>query len=415
MYDIIVVGGGAAGFFAAINAAEKNKGLKIAILERGREVLQKVKVSGGGRCNVTHACFEPAQLVKFYPRGEAELLEPFQKFNPTHTIEWFENRGVKIKKEADGRMFPASDSSQTIIDCLMDAARKNKVEILTNSRVENFEYIDNQDFNWKIRVLGDKIIHARKLMLGTGSDPAIWRLLGKLDLKIVPAVPSLFTFNIKDERIADLMGLSVPKAHLMPYGLTPKTLIPTGEGSSGPLLITHWGLSGPAILKLSSWAARELNEVNYAFKINVNWLSINSLEEVKLHLHQQISEQAKKTVTLNAELGIPIRLWKNLCKAADIGEFQRWAETGKKHIQKLAEQLTKAQFEVNGKSTFKEEFVTAGGVDLSEIDMNTFSLKKYPTLFMAGEVLNIDAITGGFNFQAAWTGGWLASEGLSRS
>ena len=282
MYDIIVVGGGAAGFFAAINAAEKNKGLKIAILERGREVLQKVKVSGGGRCNVTHACFEPAQLVKFYPRGEAELLEPFQKFNPTHTIEWFENRGVKIKKEADGRMFPASDSSQTIIDCLMDAARKNKVEILTNSRVENFEYIDNQDFNWKIRVLGDKIIHARKLMLGTGSDPAIWRLLEKLDLKIVPAVPSLFTFNIKDERIADLMGLSVPKAHLMPYGLTPKTLIPTGEGSSGPLLITHWGLSGPAILKLSSWAARELNEVNYAFKINVNWLSINSLEEVKL-------------------------------------------------------------------------------------------------------------------------------------
>ncbi len=403
MYDIIVVGGGAAGFFAAINATDKG-GKKVVILDRGRDVLQKVKVSGGGRCNVTHACFEPEKLVKFYPRGENELLEPFKKFNPTQTIEWFENRGVKIKKEADGRMFPTTDSSQTIIDCLMDAARKNKIEILTNARVEGLEYIDNEQFSWKVNVLGERTLRAKKLMLCTGSDPAIWRLLEKLDLKIIPPVPSLFTFNIKDERISDLMGLSVPKATVK--------IIGTKFESEGPLLITHWGLSAPAILKLSAWAARELNALNYQFKIEVNWLSINSLEEVKQHLYQQINLQPKKNVILNAEFGIPVRLWKNLCKTAEIGEFQRWAETGKKHIQRLAEQLTACKFEVTGKSTFKEEFVTAGGVDLSEIDMNSFSSKKYPSLFMAGEVLNIDAITGGFNFQAAWTGAWLASQAM---
>lgn len=404
MYDILVIGGGAAGFFAAINAAEKNKGLKIAILERGRDVLQKVKVSGGGRCNVTHACFEPEKLVKFYPRGENELLAPFKRFNPTNTIEWFESRGVKIKKEADGRMFPVSDSSQSIIDCLLGAAQRNRIEILTNSRVEHFDYLPNEKTNWKLQVAGDRTLFAKKLMIATGSDTAVWALLEKLRVKIIEPVPSLFTFNIKDARISDLMGLSVPKAKVK--------IIGTKFESEGPLLITHWGLSAPAILKLSAWAARELNEANYKFTIQVNWLSVSTLEEVKLHLHKQISEQAKKNVILNAELGIPIRLWKSLCKAAEIGEFQKWAETGKKHIQRLAEQLTTCKFEVNGKSTFKEEFVTAGGVDLSELDFETYSLKQYPSLFMAGEVLNIDAITGGFNFQAAWTGGWIIGQSI---
>ena len=404
MYDIIVVGGGAAGFFAAINASEKKKSLKIAILERGRDVLQKVKVSGGGRCNVTHACFEPEKLVKFYPRGENELLEPFKRFNPTHTIEWFESRGVKIKKEADGRMFPVSDSSQSIIDCLLGAARRNNIEILTNSRVEYFDYMPNERSNWKLRVSGDRILYTKKLMIATGSDTAVWSLLEKLKIKIVEPVPSLFTFNIKDEKLSDLMGLSVPNAII--------TIQKTQFESNGPTLITHWGLSGPGILKLSAWAARELNASAYKFSIKVNWLGEKNVETVRNHLHNQINTLQKKNVMANAEFGLPIRLWKNLCKAAQIGEFQKWAETGKKHIQRLVEQLTACTFEVNGKSTFKEEFVTAGGVDLSELDFETYSLKQYPTLFMAGEVLNIDAVTGGFNFQAAWTGGWIAAQNL---
>lgn len=404
MYDILVIGGGAAGFFSAINAAEKNNGLKIAILERGRDVLQKVKVSGGGRCNVTHAFFEPEKLVKFYPRGENELLLPFERFNPTNTIDWFESRGVKIKKEADGRMFPVSDSSQSIIDCLLGAAQRNRIEILTNSRVEHFDYLPNEKYNWKLQVAGDRTLYAKKLMIATGSDTAVWALLERLKIKIIQPVPSLFTFNIKDARLSDLMGLSVPNAII--------NIQKTNFESNGPTLITHWGLSGPGILKLSSWAARELNAANYKFTVKVNWLANKDLEAVRTHLHNQINAQPKKNVVANAEFGLPIRLWKSLCNAAEIGEFQKWAETGKKHIQRLTEQLTAGSFEVNGKSTFKEEFVTAGGVDLSEIDFETFSLKQYPSLFMAGEVLNIDAITGGFNFQAAWTGGWIAAQNL---
>ncbi|CAH0995279.1 hypothetical protein EMA8858_01399 [Emticicia aquatica] len=404
MYDIIVVGGGAAGFFAAINTAEKKTGLRIAILERGRDVLQKVKVSGGGRCNVTHACFEPSKLVKYYPRGENELLEPFKRFNPTHTVEWFESRGVKIKKEADGRMFPVSDSSQSIIDCLLEAAQRNNIEVITNARVEHFEYLKTNTSNWKLRVSGDRLLQSQKLMIATGSDNAIWNLLEKLKINIIQPVPSLFTFNIKDERLSDLMGLSVPNAIIK--------IQKTNFESNGSTLITHWGLSGPGILKLSSWAARDLNAANYKFGIQVNWLGNKDIEFVKAFLHNQINAQSKKNVMANAELGLPIRLWKSLCKAAQIGEFQKWAETGKKHIQRLTEQLTASTFEVNGKSTFKEEFVTAGGVDLSEIDFESYSLKKYPNLFLAGEVLNIDAITGGFNFQAAWTGGWIAAQNL---
>jgi predicted Rossmann fold flavoprotein len=407
MYDLIIIGGGAAGFFMAINAAEKNKNLKIAILERGREVLQKVKVSGGGRCNVTHACFEPEQLINFYPRGSQELFRPFQQFNPAHTISWFEEHGVKIKKEADGRMFPVSNSSQTIIDCFLEACYKNRIEIIKNSRVENIEGRSNK---WDLTVTGGQNFLTSNLMIATGSDNAVWRLIQNLGITTISPVPSLFTFNIKDERIQDLMGISVENAFCQLRHPTNKDL--SAFSSSGAALITHWGLSGPAILKLSAWGAIALHQANYEFEVIVNWLGRKDTENVRQHLHQQINNQPKKNVIANAEFGLPVRLWKNLCHAAGIGEYQKWAETGKKHITSLMEQLTACKFKVNGKSTFKEEFVTAGGVDLSEINLEKFCLKKYPTLYMAGEVLNIDAITGGFNFQAAWTGAWIAAQNL---
>ncbi|RFS14097.1 NAD(P)/FAD-dependent oxidoreductase [Emticicia sp. C21] len=407
MYDLIIIGGGAAGFFTAINTAERNRNLRIAILDRGRDVLQKVKVSGGGRCNVTHACFDPATLINYYPRGNQELLQPFQRFNPTHTIEWFESRGVKIKKETDGRMFPISNSSQSIIDCFIEACYKNRIEIIKNTRVES---IESSGEEWLVNAMGERQLQTKKLMIATGSDTAVWKLLETLGVNIVSPVPSLFTFNIKDERIQDLMGISAENVVCQLQNGKDKAL--NTFSSDGPILITHWGLSGPAILKLSAWAARELNELNYEFDVVVNWLGKTDLEKVRRHLHQQISNQPKKNVLSNPEFGVSIRLWKSLCIAAGIGEYQKWAETGKKHIIKLVEQLTASKFKVNGKSTFKEEFVTAGGVDLLEIDFEKFSLKKYPNLYLAGEVLNIDAITGGFNFQAAWTGGWIAAQSL---
>ncbi|GAB3507585.1 BaiN/RdsA family NAD(P)/FAD-dependent oxidoreductase [Emticicia fontis] len=407
MYDLIIIGGGAAGFFTAINAAERNKNLRIAILDRGRDVLQKVKVSGGGRCNVTHACFDPAMLINYYPRGNQELLKPFQKFNPTHTVEWFESRGVKIKKEADGRMFPVSNSSQSIIDCFIEACYKNRIEIIKNTRVER---IENKGDLWTVNAIDNREYQTRQLMIATGSDTAVWKLLQNLGVEIVQPVPSLFTFNIKDERIQDLMGISVENAVCQLSDSKNKAL--NTFSSNGAMLITHWGLSGPAILKLSAWAARELNDANYEFDVIVNWLGKTEAGKVRQHLHQQIDNQPKKNVLANAEFGLSIRLWKNLCTASGVGEYQKWAETGKKHITKLVEQLTACKFRVNGKSTFKEEFVTAGGVDLSEVDFERFSLKKYPNLYMAGEVLNIDAITGGFNFQAAWTGSWIAAQNL---
>ncbi|WP_259016927.1 BaiN/RdsA family NAD(P)/FAD-dependent oxidoreductase [Emticicia fluvialis] len=407
MYDLLIIGGGAAGFFTAINAAERNKNLRIAILERGRDVLQKVKVSGGGRCNVTHACFEPSALINFYPRGNQELLEPFKRFNPAHTIDWFESRGVRIKKESDGRMFPVSNSSQSIIDCFLDACYKNRIEIITNTRVES---IENNGGNWQLNAIGDRQFTTKKLMIATGSDNAVWKLLQNLGIETVSAVPSLFTFNIKDERIQDLMGISTENVICRLSDSKNKAL--NAYTSNGALLITHWGLSGPAILKLSAWAARDLHDANYEFNISVNWLGTPDIEKVRQHLHQQIINQPKKNVLANAEFGMSIRLWKSLCMAAGVGEYQKWAETGKKHIAKLVEQLTDCRFSVKGKSTFKEEFVTAGGVDLAEVDFSTFSLKKYPNLYMAGEVLNIDAVTGGFNFQAAWTGAWIAAQSL---
>jgi predicted Rossmann fold flavoprotein len=398
-YDIIVVGGGAAGFFTAINIVEKNPNLKVAILERGKSVLEKVRISGGGRCNVTHACFVPNDLVKFYPRGERELKGPFNQFCSGDTIEWFEKHGVELKIEDDGRMFPVSNSSQTIIDCFQEAVKKLKIDVLTNHSVQELYRTES---HWKITST-QEVFTCEKIVMASGSNPKIWELLETLGHEIIEPVPSLFTFNIKDPRIKDLMGLSavasvrVKKSKLQ---------------ASGPLLITHWGLSGPGILRLSAWGARELADKKYQFAIQVNWLNEITFEEAIDLLKEVKAAQAKKIVGKYAQFELPKRLWENLVRAADISEETKWADLNKKQTTALVEQLTNAEFQVYGKSTFKEEFVTAGGIDLKEVNFKTMESKVAPNLYFAGEILNIDAITGGFNFQNAWTGGFIVADNI---
>lgn len=400
MFDVIIVGGGAAGFFTAINLAEKNKNLKIAILERGKEVLTKVRISGGGRCNVTHACFVPNDLVKFYPRGEKELRGPFHQFCSGDTIEWFEKRGVTLKIEEDGRMFPVSDSSQTIIDCFLNEIQKHKIEVLTGQSVQA---IFRTESAWKIDT-NQQSFKCQKIVMTTGSNPKIWEMLENLGHSIVPPVPSLFTFNIKDKRIQDLMGVSA---------MAKVTVKNTKLTATGPLLITHWGMSGPGILRLSAWGARILNEKKYQFALQVNWLSDATFEETENHLKELKLEHAKKIVARKSPFDFPNRLWENLVVAAGISKDTKWADLTKNQLQNLTSQLTEGIFQVHGKSTFKDEFVTAGGVDLKEINFKTMESKLLPDLYFAGEIVNIDAITGGFNFQNAWTSGYIVSENIS--
>jgi hypothetical protein len=399
-FDIIIVGGGAAGFFTAINIAEKNKHLKIAILERGKEVLTKVRISGGGRCNVTHACFVPNDLVKFYPRGEKELRGPFHQFCSGDTIEWFENHGVELKIEEDGRMFPVSNSSQTIIDCFIESTNKLGIQVLTGQSVQSL--FQTEEF-WKVETNKDTFA-CQKLIIAAGSNPKVWEMLTGLGHSIVPPVPSLFTFNIKDNRIKDLMGLSA---------MATVTVKGTKLSATGPLLITHWGMSGPGILRLSAWGARALSDKNYQFTISVNWLNDVDFEEAIETIKHLKNEHSKKMIAKKSPFDFPNRLWESLVLAADITEETKWADLTKKQIHALAEQLTNGSFQVNGKSTFKEEFVTAGGVDLKEINFKTMESKIAPNVFLAGEVLNIDAITGGFNFQNAWTNGFIIADAIA--
>ncbi len=410
---VVVIGGGAAGFFAAINCAQKNPDYKVTILEKSSTVLNKVKVSGGGRCNVTNATFNPHELVKNYPRGEKQLLGPFTRFNPSHTIDWFREYGVEIKREGDGRMFPSTDSSQTIIDCFLQQATQLGIHIKMQCGVDQFSV---EDSKFKIYSSAVGLIVADSIIVTTGSSHSVWKVLEKAGHNIVPPVASLFTFNIRDERINGLQGLSVDSATVHLLSNSKFTI------QNSALLITHWGLSGPAILKLSALAARELANLNYKFDVEVNWCG-RSFNEVKDTLYLFKKNNAKKNVGANPLFGLPKRLWERIIsyQLSNTGNAQNvrsintnpnYADLSNAKIESIASVLTASLFRVNGKSTFKDEFVTAGGVDLREVDFKTMQSKKIPGLYFAGEVLDIDAITGGFNFQAAWTTAWLAAQSV---
>jgi len=431
-YDVIIIGGGAAGFFAAINIAEFNPDLKVCILERGNEGLQKVKVSGGGRCNVTHAEFVPSELVLNYPRGEKELLGPFNQFMTGDTIEWFEKRGIELKIEEDGRMFPITNSSQTIIDCFLSEVKKLQVEVLYNKSVVGLSP-RAQSRGFEI-LTKNQVYSCDKLLIATGSNTKIWKMLEGLGHTISQPVPSLFTFNIKDNRIKDIPGVVVNNVQVKvlkelstfgeiedstkPNKINRMSQIPRRDKeadlvSNGPLLITHWGMSAPAILKLSAFGALELAKRNYNFKIEINFIQ-TSFEDCFAILKEVKLSTIKKTIINSPQFGLPKRLWKKLVYAANIDKEVRWADLNKLQLENLSNQLTQAVFAVEGKSTFKEEFVTAGGVNLKEINFKTFESKLHNNLYFAGEVINVDAVTGGFNFQNAWTGAYIAARAISK-
>lgn len=405
-YDILVLGGGAAGFFTAINAAGNAPSLRIAIVERGKEVLGKVRISGGGRCNVTHGEFVPSTLASCYPRGNKELLGPFHRFMTGDTMEWFEKRGVALKTENDGRVFPKSNTSSTIVDLFLSEASRLGVEII---RQEPVRQIVKGDDHWQV-ITKNLMLKSRKLVLATGSNKAVWKILEGLGHTIVSPVPSLFTFNIQDSRITDLAGIAV-NSELRVLDKKGREIM----DSQGPLLITHWGMSGPAILKLSAWGARLLAEVNYKFSLRVNWVDGATAGQVMETLEGAKFGQARKLVAGTALFELPKRLWRSLVKASGISPQTTWAELSKRAMMRLVNELTVAEFLVDGKSTFKDEFVTAGGVSLREVNFKTFESKLHRGLYLAGEVLDIDAITGGYNFQNAWTGGYLVASAITKT
>ena len=407
---IIVIGGGAAGFFCAVNAARLNPTLKVTIVEKGSRLLSKVKVSGGGRCNVTHASFDIAEMSRQYPRGQHFVKKTFHQFFTTDTIKWFEERGVKLKTEDDGRMFPITDSSQTIIDCLLKEANKFGVEILMNSEVKNLSMVNGQ---WSIKLSDSRLLTTDFICAASGGYPksGMFGWLKELGHTIEDPVPSLFTFNLPKHPITKLMGVSVEKAKVKVIG--------TKLEEEGPLLITHWGLSGPAVLRLSAWGARELKERNWAFGISVNWLPHFNEQSLKERFLQLRSTNASQKVINKNSFGLPARLWEFLAEQSGIKNNpmavgSRWADLPSTEQNKFIKNLCSYECKVKGKTTFKEEFVTAGGIKLNEVDANTMMSKKVPNLFFAGEVLDVDGITGGFNFQHAWTSGWVAANSIAR-
>ncbi len=420
--EVIIIGGGAAGFFGTIACKEANPQLKVTLIEAGRKPLAKVRISGGGRCNITHHCFDPVRLVEHYPRGGKALRGAFTQFQPQDTVKWFESRGVELKTEADGRMFPTTDNSETIINCLMQAADKAGVILRTGVAVKSVfkcdlspspspmrigEIDEKEKGSFQVALKNGEILNCDRLLIATGSNLLGYRWAKNLGHKIVTPVPSLFTFNIKDTRLQGLAGVSVQHAQVK-LGSGKNKLEQTGA-----ILITHWGLSGPAILKLSAWAARSLYDNKYHATLQINWLPEYNQETLKQDLLQFKEEHPKKKIANYCPLDLPKRLWQSLVNYAGIKPDKIWAELSKKELNKLVLELVQGQYQITGKGVFKEEFVTFGGVSLKEINFKTMESKKCPGLYFAGEILDIDGVTGGFNFQSAWTTAWLAGQAIA--
>ncbi len=406
---LVVIGGGAAGFFCAVNAARLNPGLKVVIIEKTNKILSKVKVSGGGRCNITHACFDITEMSKNYPRGSNFVKKAFHQFFTTDTIQWFEDRGVKLKTEEDGRIFPVTDSSQTIIDCLLKEVNKYSVEIMMNAEVKSVVYKDNC---FELRLSGfasqsHRLLTTDYLCIACGGYPksSMFEWIKELGHSVEIPVPSLFTFNIPGHPITKLMGITVENVRVK--------IVSSKLEQTGPLLITHWGLSGPAILKLSAWGAKELSAMNYEFKILINWLPVFNEQQLAEKFQSLRFELASQKIVNKNPFGLPQRLWEYLLDRSGVNNEKRWADIPAREQNKFIRNLCACEFDVKGKTTFKEEFVTAGGLKLNEIDHNSLMSKKVPNLFFAGEIMDVDGVTGGFNFQHAWTSGYIAAKTIA--
>jgi predicted Rossmann fold flavoprotein len=400
---LIVIGGGAAGIFCAVNAARLSPGLKVTVIEKSSKLLSKVKVSGGGRCNVTHHNFDPDSFSDQYPRGSRFVRKAFYQFFSTDTIQWFEERGVSLHAEADGRMFPVTNNSQTIVDCLLKEAEKYDVQFLMQTEVKNISHQQS----WELTLKNDQVLQADFICIATGGSNKIegYNWISQLQHNIVEPVPSLFTFQLPDHPIRSLMGVSVKKVSVKIQGEKLK--------ETGPLLITHWGFSGPCVLRLSAWGARMLHEKDYQFTILINWLDDMKEDQLKLVIQQQRKDNGSRKVYAGCPFELPSRLWNYFLNASGIEEEKRWADLSQKHQQLLMQQLIAGEFHVSGKTTFKEEFVTAGGVDLKEINPATMESKLQKGLYFAGEVMDVDGITGGFNFQHAWTSGMIVAASVA--